>query len=241
LKKLFRTTLKGADMKPQVAVVGLLTVILWTTFSFAAQTQPRYPVDPKTNWAVGAKPKPADELKKELDAGKILIIDVRTPMEYEEFLRERRRRMADIIRVAFRQLGGEPVVGVIGGAPDDRDRRGQWCKVKANLDQIITRIREGKLSGQAEASQRPQGQFLPLKKLRPFQETLATKALTKTKTKRRKNGPILKEPLPAPIAAVASEPAILPPGQRGWMIVCLTVSLAILAGIMTWLFYFRPD
>jgi hypothetical protein len=28
-------------------------------------------------------------------------------MEYMEFLRERRRRMADIIRVAFRQLGGE--------------------------------------------------------------------------------------------------------------------------------------
>jgi hypothetical protein len=29
-------------------------------------------------------------------------------MDYDEFLRERRRRMADIIRVAFRQLGGEP-------------------------------------------------------------------------------------------------------------------------------------
>jgi hypothetical protein len=29
-------------------------------------------------------------------------------MEYMEFLRERRRRMADIIRVAFRQFGGEP-------------------------------------------------------------------------------------------------------------------------------------
>jgi hypothetical protein len=28
-------------------------------------------------------------------------------MECAEFLRERRRRMADIIRVAFRQLGGE--------------------------------------------------------------------------------------------------------------------------------------
>jgi hypothetical protein len=28
-------------------------------------------------------------------------------MDYEEFLRHRRRRMADIIRVAFRQLGGE--------------------------------------------------------------------------------------------------------------------------------------
>src|ERR1035437_581000 len=29
-------------------------------------------------------------------------------MEYKDFLRERRRRMADIIRVAFRQIGGEP-------------------------------------------------------------------------------------------------------------------------------------
>jgi hypothetical protein len=29
-------------------------------------------------------------------------------MEYTEFLRERRRRMAGIIRVALRQLGGEP-------------------------------------------------------------------------------------------------------------------------------------
>jgi hypothetical protein len=29
-------------------------------------------------------------------------------MEYEEFLRERRQKMAEIIRVAFRQLGGEP-------------------------------------------------------------------------------------------------------------------------------------
>jgi hypothetical protein len=28
-------------------------------------------------------------------------------MEYEEFLRDRRRRMADIVRVAYRQLGGE--------------------------------------------------------------------------------------------------------------------------------------
>jgi 3-mercaptopyruvate sulfurtransferase SseA len=71
-------------MKSQVAVVGLLAVILWTTFSFAAQAQPRYPVDPKTNWAVGAKPKLADELKKELDAGKILIIDVRAPEQFQK-------------------------------------------------------------------------------------------------------------------------------------------------------------
>ncbi|MGZ8426566.1 MAG: hypothetical protein ACXWYD_16590 [Candidatus Binatia bacterium] len=36
----------------------------------------------KTNWAVGAKPKLADELKTELDAGKILIIDVRAPEQF---------------------------------------------------------------------------------------------------------------------------------------------------------------
>jgi len=71
-------------MKPQVAVVGLLAVILWTTFSFAAQAQPRYPVDPKTNWAVGAKPKLADDLKKELDGGKILIIDVRALEQFQK-------------------------------------------------------------------------------------------------------------------------------------------------------------
>jgi 3-mercaptopyruvate sulfurtransferase SseA len=71
-------------MKSIAAVVGLLAAILWTTVSFAAQAQPRYPVDPKTNWAVGAKPKLADELKKELDGGKILIIDVRAPEQFQK-------------------------------------------------------------------------------------------------------------------------------------------------------------
>ncbi len=72
-------------MKLKLSIVSSLAVLLWTTISLAAQAQPRYPVDPKNNWAVGAKPKPADELKKELDAGKILIIDVRAP---EQFLKE---------------------------------------------------------------------------------------------------------------------------------------------------------
>ena len=71
-------------MKPQVAVVGLLAVILWTTSSFAAQAQPRYPVDPKTNWAIGAKQTMADELKKRLEAGKMLIIDVRAPEQFQK-------------------------------------------------------------------------------------------------------------------------------------------------------------
>ena len=71
-------------MKSIVSVVGLLVAVVWTTASFAAQAQRRYPVDPQTNWAVGAKPKPADELKKELDGGKMLIIDVRAPEQFQK-------------------------------------------------------------------------------------------------------------------------------------------------------------
>ena len=71
-------------MKSIVTVVSLIMVILWTTSSFAAQAQPRYPVDPKTNWALGAKQKPADELKKELESGKMLIIDVRAPEQFQK-------------------------------------------------------------------------------------------------------------------------------------------------------------
>ena len=71
-------------MKPIVTIVSLIVAILWTTSSFAAQAQPRYPVDPKTNWAVGAKQTMAEELKKRLEAGKILIIDVRAPASFEK-------------------------------------------------------------------------------------------------------------------------------------------------------------
>ena len=71
-------------MKATVTVVSLIVIITWTTSSFAAQAQPRYPVDPKTNWAIGAKPTMADELKKRLEAGKMLIIDVRTPEQFQK-------------------------------------------------------------------------------------------------------------------------------------------------------------
>lgn len=71
-------------MKSIVTVVSLIAAVLWTTLSFAAEAQRRYPVDPQTGWAVGAKLKPADELKKEIDAGRMLIIDVRAPASFEK-------------------------------------------------------------------------------------------------------------------------------------------------------------
>jgi 3-mercaptopyruvate sulfurtransferase SseA len=87
-------------MKATVTVVGLIVIITWTTSSFAAQAQPRYPVDPKTNWAIGAKQTMADELKKRLEAGKMLIIDVRTP---EQFQKE---TIPDAINIPLEELEG---------------------------------------------------------------------------------------------------------------------------------------
>ena len=71
-------------MKWNLTSAILIVMILWTTSSFAAQTPPRYPVDPKTNRAIGAKPTLAEELKKRLEAGKMLIIDVRAPEQFQK-------------------------------------------------------------------------------------------------------------------------------------------------------------
>ena len=65
-------------MRPLIAGLAIAALSLFTVSSFAQQ-QRRYEVDPKTKWAVGAKQTPADELKKQLDAGAVMIIDVRPP------------------------------------------------------------------------------------------------------------------------------------------------------------------
>lgn len=72
-------------MKLFAAGVSLVTLMMWTALSFAAEAQRRYPVDPQTRWAIGATPKPAEELKKQLDAGeKVLIIDVRSAVQFQK-------------------------------------------------------------------------------------------------------------------------------------------------------------
>ena len=71
-------------MKSLIASLTTSAILLLGVFCFA-QEQRRYPVDPQTKWAIGAKPKPADELKKQLDGGStVLIIDVRQPSSFEK-------------------------------------------------------------------------------------------------------------------------------------------------------------
>ena len=76
-------------------------VTLWFGASLAlAQQQRRYPVDPDTKWATGAKQKAADELKKQLAAGtEVLIIDVRAPASFEK------ESLPGAINVPLDQLG----------------------------------------------------------------------------------------------------------------------------------------
>jgi 3-mercaptopyruvate sulfurtransferase SseA len=69
----------------RLPIVGLAIAVLsvCVTSSFGQQ-QRRYPVNPQTKWAIGAKPTPADELKKQLDSGTVMIIDVRQPASFEK-------------------------------------------------------------------------------------------------------------------------------------------------------------
>ena len=69
-------------MKSLIPVLAIAALSLFAEWSFAQQQQ-KYDVDPKTKWAVGAKPTPADELKKELDAGTVRVIDVRPAANFE--------------------------------------------------------------------------------------------------------------------------------------------------------------
>jgi serine/threonine-protein kinase len=43
-----------------------------------------------------------------------------------------------------------------------RDRQGQWCKAKATTQQILRRLRDGKLPGEVEAARAANGDFRPL-------------------------------------------------------------------------------
>jgi 3-mercaptopyruvate sulfurtransferase SseA len=70
-------------MRSLIAGLAIAALSLFTASSFAQQ-QRRYEVDPKTKWALGVKQTPADELKKRLDAGGVMIIDVRPPANFEK-------------------------------------------------------------------------------------------------------------------------------------------------------------
>ena len=86
-------------MQSLIPALAMATLSIFAQWSFAQQ-QRKYDIDPKTKWAVGAKPTPADELKRELDAGAVKIIDVRPAASYE------RETIPGAINVPLEQLEG---------------------------------------------------------------------------------------------------------------------------------------
>jgi 3-mercaptopyruvate sulfurtransferase SseA len=69
-------------MKSLIAGLTLVALSFWSGTA-PAQQKPRYEVDPQTNWAAGAKQKPAAELKKEIDSGSsVMLIDVRSAASF---------------------------------------------------------------------------------------------------------------------------------------------------------------
>ena len=77
----------SARRRTVVAVVlfGALGIALrWGPPTFA-QPQPRYPVDPQTGRAIGARQMPANELKQQLGGHeKMLLVEVREPGKFNE-------------------------------------------------------------------------------------------------------------------------------------------------------------
>ena len=86
-------------MKRFIAGLSIAAVLLVAASAFAQQ-QRKYEVDPKTRWAIGAKQTPADELKKQVDAGTVMIIDVRPPANFEK------ETIPGAINVPLEQLEG---------------------------------------------------------------------------------------------------------------------------------------
>ena len=85
-------------MRALIAALAIAALSFFAASSFAQQR--KYEVDPKTKWAVGAKQTPADELKKQVDAGTVMIIDVRPPANFEK------ETIPGAINVPLEQLEG---------------------------------------------------------------------------------------------------------------------------------------
>jgi serine/threonine-protein kinase len=57
-----------------------------------------------------------------------------------------------------------------------RNREGRWCQTRASTQQILQRLREGRLPATIEASHQPQGEFRPLAEYPEFRKAAAARA-----------------------------------------------------------------
>jgi hypothetical protein len=109
-----------------------------------------------------------------------------------------------------------------------RDRKGQWCKARASTQQILQRLREGKLTGEAQACHEPQGDFQPLEALTDFRA--AVRVARKKARKPRPAAPRHDGSKDSPGGGGAQ--AALDEPNRWWLMLGLGLGLAAAGGVV---------
>jgi eukaryotic-like serine/threonine-protein kinase len=110
-----------------------------------------------------------------------------------------------------------------------RDRQGQWCKARATTQQILQRLREGKLSGEIEACHESQGDFQPLEEIPAFRTAAA--AARKKARKRRARG-TARDGAGESAQPGSPQAAALDVPTRWWLMLVLGLGLAAAGGVV---------
>jgi serine/threonine-protein kinase len=105
-----------------------------------------------------------------------------------------------------------------------QDRKGRACKAKATLGQIVRRISEGKLQAAAEASLKPEGEFLPLSTYAAFQDALQARERTADSSGAVRPVSVPEPTAPDPTSSRAA-------GVPWWLYAGLGAALAIIATV----------
>jgi serine/threonine-protein kinase len=110
------------------------------------------------------------------------------------------------------------------------DKRGQWCKARATTQQVVQRLRDGRLPYEVELCHLPRGIFRALAAYPEFKQALA--AMAKAPKPRRQKSPG-RGPLgrSASTGVMAGGQLINRPAYLLWLSVCVAAGLTALTGI----------
>jgi serine/threonine-protein kinase len=137
----------------------------------------------------------------------------------------------------LRSGAAEPKAEARNGNPDlwylkYRDRRGQWCKARATTQQVVQRLRDGRVPADVEACHQPHGAFKALEAYPEFQQAMAAGSITR---KPRKKEPPRSGSFRRPaLSAVAGDvrPTLLPTSAPRLLLVATAAGLAVLMGVI---------
>jgi serine/threonine protein kinase len=75
-----------------------------------------------------------------------------------------------------------------------RDRRGQWCKARATTQQVVHRLRDGRMPAAVQACHDPHGPFKPLRAFPEFQQAISANGFSKARHRKRQEKPTTPAP-----------------------------------------------